>query len=81
LVDGFLEVSGDPNVDHTVSASLGGTIAIEGTDELNFSLSLEGDFYGADAFLIAGGANGIVHRNTARLTFDGRFVAASSAAE
>jgi hypothetical protein len=78
LVDGFLEGNGDPSVDHTVSASLVGTVTIEGTDELFFSLNLEGDFYGFDAFLVAGGANGIVRKNSMGLVFGGRFVAASS---
>jgi len=78
IIDGTLDDQVNPNADHTVSADLVGTIVSDDDGELEFSLNLEGDFYGADATLIAGGANGIVRQNFESLNFSGRFVASSS---
>ena len=81
IINGVLDDGVNPNIDHTVSASLVGTISADSTGDLDVSLNLEGDFYGADGSLIAGGSNGIVRRDSERLVFNGRFVAASSTSQ
>lgn len=81
LVDGLLDTTADPSVDYTFSASLVGAIDGGELSALDFSIRLEGDFYGLQSNLLAGGANGIVVQQSEVLAFDGRFVASEAIQE
>ena len=78
LQNGLLDASVNPNVDHTISGDLVGTIAIDGSENFDVSLDVEGDFFGANAQLVAGGVAGIVWNESEISTMSGRFVASQN---
>lgn len=74
LSNTLVDVMGDPHNDYTISGDLLGHLEFPGSEMLDISLRIEGDFYGTTAHLVAGGVQGVVTTNSEISQFVGRFV-------
>lgn len=75
LTEAFFDQSVDTRIDFSFSGILDGVLHLPASKGTEFSIKLEGDFFGNDATFMGGGAVGIGAVAGERLTFTGRFAA------